>query len=292
MDALPSGLRVMAMMLCRNEADVIAECIGALAAWGVPRLAVLDGCSDDGTWETLQDIQRRKLDLGIELDLLREDQATAARFREDKREMLYALARRSAPFDWVISIDADEIYEDSPLEAISLAEADGAQAIMPFIPEFWLTVDDVRNGALVEDERLSVQQRRRWYSWCWRENHIWRERADLHYLPDEQRGVHRDPYRPDGQSWPALQSLRLLRQGAPIQKHYPIRSVRQGIAKMGDRLPRGRRYFGKCAESWIVDEEWCGLARWGGPDWDTSPTQHKVREWYAEAHRRAERRGA
>ncbi len=288
MQPLPDGLRIMAMMICRNEADVIADTIASLAAWGIPKLAVLDGASDDGTWEQLQAIAKHQTGIDIELVLEREEEAGS--YQEYKRERLYELARRSLPFDWIVSVDADEIYHTSPIEAIEIAERDGAACVMPFIPEFWLTLDDLRNGALIEDEMISVQTRRLWYSWFWRENHIWREASDLHYFPDSQHGKHRDPWVGESWNWPSHQSRALVTQMLPIQKHYPIRGVRQGIAKMQDRLPRGRRDFGKMAEAWIIDQDFCRLAHWDGA-WDTRITQPNIHAWYAEARSRATAKG-
>lgn len=287
MQPLSNGLRVMTMMSVRNEGDVIEEAVRELARW-VPLIVVLDGGSTDGTYETLQRIARRQSDLDVELDLIQEDAASAAGpYQEYKREQVYRRARIHGAFDWCMMIDADEIFHTSPIQAIEWAEAEGAQCVIPFKPEFWLTVDDLRSGALVEDERISVQQRRLWYSWCWRENRIWREHPDLHYWPDAMHGKHVDPWRLDGRSWPELQSVTCLAHMLPILKHYPIRSVRQGIAKMEDRVPRGRRDFGKMSECWIMDEGFCQLRQFDGR-WDYEPTQPRIRQWYAEARRRAE----
>jgi hypothetical protein len=124
-----------------------------------------------------------------------------------------------------------------------------------------------------------LQQRRRGTPGAGGKNPHLAQRADLHYLPDDSGACIAIPIATMGK-WPRCIAAPVAPGGADPEA-LPIRSVRQGTPRWGP-LARGRRYSAS-RRSWIVDREWCGLARWGGPDWDTSPTQHMVREWYAEA---------
>ncbi len=283
-----SAPQVAAMMMVRNEADMVAETVLSLHDQGVTRLAVQDGNSTDGTFELLRDVAQQS---GMELDVYREPDSE--RWQESKRELLYSRLRRNWPdAEWIVSVDADELYLSDLMEAIRIAHHEGADAILPFIPQFCLTVRDIREGALVEDPAAPYRDRRRWYAWGWRELHIWREHPDLHYLPDAERGIHRDPMMASqaGTRWlydRRSQSCEML--GIPVQGHYPFRSVLQGAVKTSDRLSRGARYFGACAESWIVDEAFCGLHWWDGDpaSFVRQENHHRLRDWYREARDRA-----
>lgn len=278
--------RVVAMMMCRNEADMVAESLASMVNWGVKRIVVQDGNSTDGTWEIVRGLRCA----GVELDAYQEP--PSERFREDKRQLMYNRARDNWSFDWVISVDADELYLTDPLAAIRLADDEGALAVQPFIPQFCLTLDDLRNGALVEDSSIPYRDRRRWYAWGWREMHIWKEHPDLRYYPDEERGVHRDPTMPNSADYRYLfdrRSRKCDKQGVPVQGHYPWRSVAQGVTKMRDRLGRGPHYFGSAAECWIIDEEFCELSRWDGnpAHWNRWANHQVLKGWFNEARKRA-----
>ena len=274
-------------MMAYNEGDVVLEALRSLTAWGIKSLAVVDGHSDDGTWEKLLAASRGHYYPDIDIDLFLEREPRVTDWKEQKREKAYALARKIGSFDWIMNIDADMMFDTSPLEACYIAETTGAKCIFPLIPQFWVTMDDLKNGgAQVVDESIPVQDRLKWYSWGWHENRFWKESPDLHYFDETRYGSHLDPMSEYGYvDWPAMQSAALCRHNLPILKHYSIRGLMQGFAKQLDRLKRGRSHFGKMAEAWIIDEEFCGLAKQIEPGvWDTTYTHQRLYDWFARAN--------
>jgi len=253
-------LKIVAHMVCRNEADIITETVAEILRW-VDILIVLDGASDDGTLEELQDLADRYLAYKTLQVVSRPD--PGGQFNNGLRtELLKLTAPHVGPGDWVISVDADEIYDTyydhngnkiTPITAILAAERVGANVVRCWVPQFWLTFEDLRRGALYEDESLSIQARRRWYSWGHMGTFIWKWNP-LHFYPEDVSK--RTPELP-GRSWREWQRAGPL---VPICKHYCIRSVKQGLERAEERLARGgRSQFGKYAGNWIVDEQIAGL---------------------------------
>ena len=255
-------MKIVAQMLVRNEADVILECLDEIARWGIEEIVVVDGASDDGTIEIVSAYCKADIDLHSSPD-------PAGRFKDHRRNELLKWTRRHNP-DWVLSVDADEIYHTDPTIAIEVAEEVGANVVRCMVPQFWITVADVRGGLVVEDTSLSVQKRRRWYSWGHMGTFIWKENPDHFYPRDVQKRTPELPHQ-DWREW--QRAVRAL----PICKHYPFRSLEQAVERSRLRRERGgRKYFGKYFENWIVDEEACDLTWFDGQVWNTMKINHHL----------------
>lgn len=279
-------MHIVGQMVLRNEADIVGEVISEVLRW-VNDLVVLDGASDDGTLGILQDIAlgtsrysqpRKHLHLHSEPDLV--DQARGLVNVNHLRRRLMELTAPLEP-DWVLSVDADEIYLHGegicdPLTAILAAEETRANVVRSHVPEFWLTFADLKTGALNEDETVNVQERRCWYSWGHMGTFIWKWNPE-HYYPDYPSK--RTPELP-GLDWRQWQVAGPL---MPVCKHYPIRSLRQGLFRAEERLERGGRWqFGKYAQRWIVDECEAGLHYLGDDGvWDTTPNHEQLKRYLA-----------
>ncbi len=270
-------VHVVAHMLCRNEVDVIAETVASVLAQ-VDTLLVLDGASDDGTLETLLELRGKYLSQGQVLGVVsRPDRE--GRFADDCRNELLEWTAEYAP-EWIWSVDADEIIDPffNVPKLCALGETTGANVIRAGIPEFYLTLADIRDGLCCEDSSRPVVERRRWYTWGWQGTFLWR--ADpKHYYPQGERK--RTPEMP-GQTWREWQ--RPLNHGLII-RHYQFRSLYQAAKRARERLERGGTYyFGKYAENWIIDEREAGLHHWDGA-WRMEDNYRPAREWMG-AHRR------
>jgi glycosyltransferase involved in cell wall biosynthesis len=240
-------MRIIAQMLIRNEADIIVETLTEITRWGLDGIVVLDGGSDDGTIELIEGFDGGVVDLTVSPD-------PGGRFADHRRQELLDLTRLREP-DWIISVDADEIYHTSPVDAIIAADAVDANVAWCDVPQFWLTLDDIRNGLLLEDESVSVQARRRWYSWGHTGVFIWRDHPSHYYPKDIQKRTPEFEGVPDYRCWQVPGPVR------PICKHYPFRSLRQAMSRMEERLARGgTKYFGKYELDWLIDEEAVGLS--------------------------------
>jgi len=253
-------VKIVAHMPVRNEVDVIVETVGEAFRW-VDTLIALDGASTDGTYERLLHLQEMYGRMGKTLQVVSEPDPGDEFHDYTLRGRLLELTAPYEP-DWVLSIDADEIYDSyydpngievDPITAICAAEEAGANVVRNWVPQFWLTFQDLREDALNEDETISVQQRRRWYSWGWMGTFIWKWN-DAHYYPVDV--AKRTPEMP-GQDWRQWQRAGPL---MPICKHYCFRSLAQGLDRAGTRRERGGRYyFGKYFGRWVVDEQLAGL---------------------------------
>lgn len=268
-------MNIVAQMLVRNEADVIEETVHEIFRW-VDTLVVLDGASTDGTTEKLNALTRALAGSGKTLDCTSRPDP-GGRFADHYRN---ELLRLTAPFepDWVISVDADEIYDQhstSPIQAIMAAEKVGANVVRSWVPEFWLTFDDLRRGALHEDESVSVQERRAWYSWGHTGIFIWKWHPDHYYPADTPK---RTPETPgmNHREWQRIGPI------FPVCKHYPIRGLRQGMVRMEERLSRGGgKYFGKYKTNWIVDERLADLYRYRPGLWHIVPNHGLLKDYMA-----------
>lgn len=255
-------MRIVAHMPVRNEFDIIEETVAEIFHW-VDTLIVVDGQSTDGTYSLLCDLRHEWERNGKALFLISEADKDDKFTDCDIRTRLLQVTKEFEP-DWVISVDADEIYQSyydpngnlvTPSTAIEAAEAAGANVVRCLVPQFWLTFSDLRRGALLEEDLVpSIQQRLRWYSWGHMGTFIWKWNDDHYYPEDEPK---RTPELP-GKTWRDWQIAGPL---MPICKHYCIRSLEQGIKRTRERRERGgRRYFGKYfATSLVIDEQLAGL---------------------------------
>ena len=255
MELTKEYVRIVAQMMIRNEADIIYETLNEIAHWGVKTVVILDGGSDDGTVEQVIAFHAARPDVNVDLHIVPDPNDE---FHDHQRQVLLDLTRAHHP-DWIISLDADEIYHTDPVAAILVAHIAGANVVWEDVPQFWLTIADIRNGLLLEDERISVQERRKWYSWGHTGCFIWRD-DPKHYYPKaiqkrtpEYEGV--ENYR----EWQRPGPVR------PICKHYCFRSLPQAIKRMEERRARGgRKYFGKYFCDFIIDEVAAGLHYFDG----------------------------
>lgn len=271
-----SDLNIVAHMVCRNEADVIEETVSEILRW-VDTLVILDGDSTDGTWELICGLlveEARKVGKAIDAH---QEPDRDDHFDNYLRSRLLELTAPHKP-DWVLSVDADEVYHydhkqniPSPIEAVVAAEAAGANVVRSHVPQFWLTLDDIRHNAVNEDEYDSVQKRRRWYSWGNMGTFIWKWH-DMHFYPEFPSK--RTPELPD-MTWREWQRAGPL---VPVCKHYCFRSLRQALQRAEERKQRGgRRQFGKYYINYIIDERLARLHHLGEDEiWQSTPNEEYV----------------
>ncbi len=246
-----SDLRIVVHMLVRNEADVIEETLRNIVLWGLTEIVVLDGLSDDGTYEKIRDFDKADIELVSERD-------AGDTFTDHLRQRLLELTERHNP-DWIVSLDADEIYHTDPVQAIMTAHREGATVVREFVPNFWITYADIRAGLVIEDPDIDVTQRRLWYSWGHGGTFIWKANPKHYYPPGIPKRTPEHLDIPDYRDWQILGSRR------PIVGHYPFRSLEQSITRTAHRQKRGGgRYFGKYFHDWIIDERAAGLSKWNG----------------------------
>jgi glycosyltransferase involved in cell wall biosynthesis len=270
-------MKIVALGLSKNEADVIQETVRRALQW--VNAYVLYDSSTDGTG-----------------DLAREAGATVVRgdpneaFSEALRNHALDVVHDHNP-DWVVRIDVDEIYPYRPRRVIETAVALGATAVRATVFQFWLTLADLRSGALLEDPTESVVSRRRWYSVGNTAVVAWKHDPALRFCEsDDPTKAGRNVPLDAGRRGPGQRG----RVATPhiFQFHYPFRSLPQLVARCQDRA-RDRRSFGKYTENVIVDEVECGLYYLDRDGLQFTPNNHKIKPYYeASRARLATRRGA
>ncbi len=94
-------MRLVAVAIVKNEADVIEAFVRHTLAW-VDHLVILDHESTDGTRETLQALRAE----GLPLRLFTDD--ALGHLQEYRSNYLSRLAVRELQADWIVPLDADE----------------------------------------------------------------------------------------------------------------------------------------------------------------------------------------
>lgn len=273
-------MKIVATALARNEADVIQEGVRAALNW-VDAFVIYDNGSTDGT-----------PDLAEQAGALVMRGPQGEPFSEGLRQhMLYYLPELRP--DVVMRIDVDEIYHVGsgwrpPREVVEEAFADlDVFSLRVVQAEFWLTLDDVRRGALIEDERVSVQKRRRWYTIGHTALVAWRYRPSLHYYSEASIQKRRNvPLDVNGRD---VSQLGRVADVPLLQKHYNCRSLGQIVRRMKERTDYGT--FGKYRFNLICDEGY-GLHYLGPDDVFRMENNHEcVYRWYEDGMSLYKKRG-
>jgi glycosyltransferase involved in cell wall biosynthesis len=133
-------MKIVAIALAKDEADVIAEGVTEALSW-VDAFVIYDNGSVDGTPE-----------LAEQAGALVLRGPGGEPFSEELRQHTLDVAADYDP-DWVIRIDVDEIYhpDPDPRQVLEEALAEDSFCVRALQLEFWLTLDDVRRGLLLED---------------------------------------------------------------------------------------------------------------------------------------------
>jgi hypothetical protein len=265
-------MRIIGIGLSKNESDIIEETVRAALSW-VDAYVLYDS-STDGTGE----LAEREGAIVLCGDPLEQ-------FDESLRNHPLEKAASLHP-SWIVRIDADEIYHDTPdpRQALERAAEQGATCCRAHVMNFWLTLDDIRRGALLEDEYTSIKKRRRWYTAGATAMVAWQHRPGLRYYPGQPNNVPLDSSRRDVSRLGLDAGFRL------IQRHYPCRSLRQVVNRIEDRQ-KALNSFGKYRYNLIIDEK-IGLHYLGEDEvFSFQPNHDLLYCWYDEAQRLYEERG-
>lgn len=210
-----SSFRVCAIMSVFNEADIISESLSALIGQGID-VYVLDNMSTDNSLQIARDYLGRGV-IGIE----------SIRFSEDGREVfsLSGILKRKQElsieldYDWYINVDADEIRY-SPWPGVSLKEG--------------ISMVDVKGFNLINFKLFNFRMHKG--STC----NYGMELGLKFYSPAESFNSRQV------RAWKASSAIDIVSSGGhfsiqpnfkiyPIRfilKHYPVRSIEQGIRKI------------------------------------------------------------
>jgi glycosyltransferase involved in cell wall biosynthesis len=124
-------MRIWGAMIVRDAADLVGVSLRHHAALGLERIVVVDNGSTDGTWERLQALAEQ-----LPIDLRRDD----GPYRQ--AELVNAAVRQAARggADWVMPLDADELFVAPRGLATVLGETDAAVlevGVVNFVQRRW-----------------------------------------------------------------------------------------------------------------------------------------------------------
>lgn len=152
--------RIHALLLVRDEGDIIEQCLDHLLTWA-EGVYVLDTGSTDATWDIVRSRAAR------EPSRVFASQTDAA-FQCGLRSILFRRHRRHfRPGDWIARVDADEFYHTDPREFLreSVAPHEGRVAALQYL--FVLTrpeADAWHDGReTLADRARPIEDRRRHY---------------------------------------------------------------------------------------------------------------------------------
>lgn len=177
---------IHALMLVRDEADVIDQCVDHLLGWA-EGVYVLDTGSTDGTWEIINEraLRERRIVAPTRTDELFQT-GLRARLLETYRDRF----RRG---DWIARVDADEFYHTDPREFIRdrVRPHEGGVAMWQYL--FVVTRGEARDWRrgreTLADRARPIEFRRRHYlAHPFPEKRLFRFRPSLRWCVD-----HPDP---------------------------------------------------------------------------------------------------
>jgi len=263
-------MRIAAIAMARNESDIITESVSEALRWA-DDFVIYDHGSTDGTGQLA-------VEAGATVIF-----GNREPWGEHLRQHTLDLVNELQP-DWVWRIDIDEIYHPDPNPRLLFKDAqkDRSFCIRALQAEFWLTLDDVRRGLLLEDETVSVQKRRRWYTIGHRALVAWRWRPDLRYYGLAIQKRKNVPLDSEGKH---VAQLGPTFRECLLQKHYNCRSLPQVLRRMQERR-EDFKTFGKYRYNVIIDEK-IGLHYLGPPvlgeEFDFADNHALVYAWYKES---------
>lgn len=198
-------MKIHAICLVKNEADIIAQTLARAAEW-CDHIYVVDNGSDDSTWEEVAAVsQKHSCIIAHKRDFRPYNNGM-------RGEVFHEFRSNSKPGDWWCRLDADEIYIDNPREFLRDIPS-LYQSIWSASFQYYFTDKDLKayleDASLYADD-LPVEIKCRYYLNNWSETRFFRE--DKKIVWDTNRG------------WPYLGTIYPKRIRL---KHYQYRSPQQ-----------------------------------------------------------------
>jgi glycosyltransferase involved in cell wall biosynthesis len=173
-------MNVHAITLVKNEYDVVEETL-IKGAELFDAIYVLDNGSTDGTWEIVQELERR-------LDPIIVAGREEGTFDNGLRGRVYnQFKERSSPGDWWGKLDADEIFIDDPKSFLAQVPDQYRRVWSSYYQYYFTDVDLERWRENPEKwEAQEVEDRLRYYRNNHSEMRFVRDDGNLQWRPNEQ----------------------------------------------------------------------------------------------------------
>jgi hypothetical protein len=166
-------MKIHAMLLVKNEADILQETLSAALHWS-DYIYVLDNGSTDGTWEMVKELAQQHPEV---VPFKQDDVMFSRALRAD---IFDAFRSNLGHQDWWCELDADEFYIDDP--RIFLAKIpERFQTVYSASLNYYFTdLDlDICRRDPAEYLKIPVQQRLRYYLANHGEPRFFRHRDDI-----------------------------------------------------------------------------------------------------------------
>jgi len=212
-------MKLLAICLVKDEADVIAQCLRHAAEF-CHKIYVLDNGSTDGSWQIVQALAK-------ENSVIVPYCQTTEPFSNSLRNRIYnEFHELFDEQDWWLILDADEFLVKPPQQAIAQAKQEQADIIEAWQAQFYFT--DLEYGQWQkqqEDLKLPILERRCYYQINWKEPRLFRNNPDESWSMNSHKRV------PD--------CLKKVAKNKVINRHYQYRdpiqmakrfSLRQGLS--------------------------------------------------------------
>ncbi len=166
-------MRIYAICLIKNEADVIADCLRHALQF-CDRIFILDNGSTDGTWELVNSLASQHQE-----QIVVEGQITET-FRDGMRAIVYNNHHQElSDQDWWLRLDADEFLVGDPRPVLEQANREHADFVAAWQLQFYYTDADFKNWEAEKESIDSpITDRRRFYSINWREYRFFRNQRN------------------------------------------------------------------------------------------------------------------
>jgi hypothetical protein len=215
---------IVALMMSRDEADVIGYVLESWRAFGIPVLAIDD--SSDGTFEILQSFDN--------VTALRQEDYCPKGEKGPHNWVLNPLLdlKRSIWGDdtWVLIANADEVWYHAPAKIAQAMEAEGAETLLSRMCNHLLHPEDEANFDFGQGQwkqavqSLPLARQVPWYTAHWFEYRGFLDRPG--YTLTRDQGL-----LPLNAAGPVFSQR-------PIIQHHSIRNPLQAIARAKDRVDR------------------------------------------------------
>jgi hypothetical protein len=220
-------MKIHAICLLRNEADVVESCLREAAKWA-DRIYLYDGASTDGTWGKVQ---------AMESERIVPWRSDSAVFREGLRAEVFADRRaESEEGDWWCQLNADEFYVENPRDFLASVPASD-HVVWAVNLQYYITHEDVAEGEFSGDFPKDRERLRHYAAAC-AEPRFFRYRKRLRWDLDA--------------AWP--EHVGVIHQRPMHFRHYCYRSPQQIQMRLDVRRENRARGF----EGWDHAKE---------PDW-------------------------
>jgi hypothetical protein len=174
-------MRIHGLLVVRDEADIIAQCLRHAATW-CDHIYVYDTGSTDGSWEIVQE-------LATELKQVVPYKREEVWFDDGLRAVIFDHYRSKArDGDWFVRLDSDEFYPVPPSQFIREHLRPIESLIYYQAYEFRLTWEEVENyssdASILADRKSPIQDRRRYFiPLVYSEPRLFRYRTGMSWLP-------------------------------------------------------------------------------------------------------------